>query len=159
MVLEADIRAVREKLAMSQEKLAEQLGVTRNTVSRWELGGARPSAKNLIALNRLLTQIEEPPQDTGAEPVVSPAEESPEPDLAPAAPPAEVPQEPADEAAPPRRRNYRLWAALAAVIVVIGMIAGLISFNGWGDDAVPISEIEGKEVDQSLIIESVTLHP
>lgn len=61
MVQEADVRAIRKKLAMSQEKLADKLGVTRNTVSRWELGEVSPSAENLTALNRLLAQFEDPP--------------------------------------------------------------------------------------------------
>lgn len=60
MIQEADVRTVRKKLGLSQEKLAEKLGVTRNTISRWELGEVSPSAENLTALNRLLTQLEDP---------------------------------------------------------------------------------------------------
>lgn len=38
---------------MSQEYLAEQLGVTRQAVSKWESGTSEPSTANLIALAKL----------------------------------------------------------------------------------------------------------
>lgn len=38
---------------MSQEYLAEQLGVTRQAVSKWESGASEPSTANLLALARL----------------------------------------------------------------------------------------------------------
>ncbi len=38
---------------MSQEFLAEQLGVTRQAVSKWESGTSEPSTANLLALAKL----------------------------------------------------------------------------------------------------------
>lgn len=38
---------------MSQEYLAEQLGVTRQAVSKWESGTSEPSTANLLALAKL----------------------------------------------------------------------------------------------------------
>ena len=38
---------------MSQEYLAEQLGVTRQAVSKWESGTSEPSTANLLALSKL----------------------------------------------------------------------------------------------------------
>ncbi len=38
---------------MSQEYLAEQLGVTRQAVSKWESGASEPSTANLLALAKL----------------------------------------------------------------------------------------------------------
>lgn len=44
-------QALRDLLGVSQEHLARELGVSYSTISRWELGKARPSgmAKRLIS--------------------------------------------------------------------------------------------------------------
>ena len=38
---------------MSQEALAERLGVSRQAVSKWESGASDPSTSNLLALAKL----------------------------------------------------------------------------------------------------------
>lgn len=53
MQLSDKIISLRKKAGLSQEQLAEQLCVSRQTVSRWELGTAMPDAGNLKALSRL----------------------------------------------------------------------------------------------------------
>ena len=37
------IREARERLGMSQETLAEQVGVSRQAASKWEMGNSEPS--------------------------------------------------------------------------------------------------------------------
>ena len=49
------IREAREKLGMSQEFLAEQVGVSRQAVSKWEMGNSEPSLENLKALSEILS--------------------------------------------------------------------------------------------------------
>ncbi len=44
---------LRKAKGLSQGELAEELGITRQTVSRWEVGLALPSAENLIGLSRV----------------------------------------------------------------------------------------------------------
>ena len=44
------IKAHRTRCGMSQEQLAEKLGVSRQAVSKWETGTAEPSTSNLLAL-------------------------------------------------------------------------------------------------------------
>ena len=48
------IREAREQAGMTQETLAERLGVSRQAVSKWELGNAEPSLENLSALAEIL---------------------------------------------------------------------------------------------------------
>lgn len=48
------IREAREQAGMTQETLAERLGVSRQAVSKWEMGNAEPSLENLSALAEIL---------------------------------------------------------------------------------------------------------
>lgn len=47
------LKAVRMRYTMTQEFVAEQLGVSRQAVSKWESGKAEPSTANLLALAKL----------------------------------------------------------------------------------------------------------
>ena len=50
----AERLAARRKLAgLSQEALAEKLGVSRQAVSKWEQGAADPRTSNLLGLAKL----------------------------------------------------------------------------------------------------------
>ena len=49
----AKIRTYREKAESSQEKLAKEMNVTPNTISRWETAIYRPSAADLDRLARI----------------------------------------------------------------------------------------------------------
>lgn len=178
----AKLKELRTARGISQQDLAELVGVSRQTISKWENEIVLPSVDNLMRLSQVLQLpleaflrddweppeqqtveataiLPETPQDTNnTEPAVTPAEAPSDADAEPAVIPAEAPPEPVDEVPLLCRRNYRLWAALAAVIAVAGIIAGVISFNGRGDDSVPISRLEQEEVEQ-VIIESATRQP
>lgn len=47
------LKAHRTRCQMTQEFVAESLGVSRQTVSKWENGSADPSTTNLLALAKL----------------------------------------------------------------------------------------------------------
>ena len=53
MKFEEKLMTLRKKSGMSQEELADQLGVSRQAVSRWELGSTQPDAPNLLKLSDL----------------------------------------------------------------------------------------------------------
>lgn len=53
MTLSEKILALRKQAGLSQEELAEKLGVSRQAVSRWEMGSALPDAPNILGLSRL----------------------------------------------------------------------------------------------------------
>jgi putative toxin-antitoxin system antitoxin component (TIGR02293 family) len=55
---ERQVAALRIELGLSQEALAQALGVSSRTVARWEEGGASPSPLALTRL-RLLAEIRE----------------------------------------------------------------------------------------------------
>lgn len=49
MKLEERLTALRKKKGLSQLELAETLGVSRQAVSRWEVGASAPGMENLLA--------------------------------------------------------------------------------------------------------------
>lgn len=53
MKLPEKLLTLRKRSGLSQEALAEKLGVSRQTVSRWELGTAQPELGSLLPLCRL----------------------------------------------------------------------------------------------------------
>ena len=53
MRLEGKIMLLRKQKGWSQEQLAEQLGISRQSVSKWEQGISDPSTSNLFALAKL----------------------------------------------------------------------------------------------------------
>ena len=53
MKFEEKLIDLRKKNGMSQEELADRLGVSRQAISRWELGSTLPDAPNLLKLSDL----------------------------------------------------------------------------------------------------------
>lgn len=54
MTLGQQIASARREKGMTQEMLAEKLGVTRRAVARWETGKALPGTANQFMLRELL---------------------------------------------------------------------------------------------------------
>ena len=54
MNLGNNILTLRKKMQLSQEKLGEKVGVTRQTISNWELGQSIPDTYQLISLSKAL---------------------------------------------------------------------------------------------------------
>ena len=53
MKLSDNIVQMRKALGLSQEQLAEQLGVSRQSISKWETGQSAPELDKLMALSRV----------------------------------------------------------------------------------------------------------
>ena len=47
------ILSLRKSRGMSQEELAEKLNVSRQAISRWEMGTAQPDAQNILQISKL----------------------------------------------------------------------------------------------------------
>lgn len=75
MALGEQIRAYRRRAGMSQEKVAEQLGVSRQAVTKWETDQSAPSMENLFRLAELFGITVEALVNPEREAKPSPAEE------------------------------------------------------------------------------------
>ena len=78
MTLGQRIQELRKEKGLSQEGLGEQLGVSRQAVSRWEMDGAVPEVDKLITMSRIfgvslndLLQVEDGPSGPQAQVVLS----------------------------------------------------------------------------------------
>ena len=96
------IKQAREDLGLTQEDLAEKLEVSRQAVSKWELGASTPSPENLELLEEVLGVKFPPPEE---EPI-----------------PQSVPQpEPAG------KPSFWNWKRVVLLILAVLMILGIIS--------------------------------
>ena len=69
MTLSEKLQNLRRAAGFSQEALAEQLGVTRQAVSKWETGEGKPDIDNLLPLAKLLhTTVDYLLDDSAQEP-------------------------------------------------------------------------------------------
>lgn len=57
MRLGENIKNKRQELKLSQEYIADQLGVSRQAVSKWETGQSSPTASTLTELAALLRSV------------------------------------------------------------------------------------------------------
>ena len=127
------IQTLRKRQGMTQEQLAQRLGVSRQAVSRWEVGASAPGMDNLLALSKLY--------GVSLDELVGEAE----PGAALGTQGAEA------ELTRYRHLNNRLGAALAAILLVGALLAGLY----WGrhnaapadrtEEGIPIVDIEDTE--------------
>lgn len=132
----AKLKELRTARGISQQDLADLVGVSRQTISKWENEIVLPSADNLMRLSQVfrlpleafLRDDWKPPEQQTVEAVAIPPETPQDTDAEPAVTPEEVPPESAGEVPPPHRRKYHLRGALAAVIAAIGI--AVVSFNG-----------------------------
>ena len=60
MMIADKIAGLRKEKGWSQEQLAEQMGVSRQAVSKWESGQALPDLDKILALSLSLIHISEP---------------------------------------------------------------------------------------------------
>lgn len=151
----AKLKELRSARGISQQELAELVGVSRQTISRWENEIVQPSADNLMCLSEVLQfPLEaflrddwEPPEQQAVEAVAilpkepqdTDAEESPESGgEVPPAPPEEIPV-PGQEVAPKEAvtplpvapaKARRLPLALICAGVVCALLIAIAALAG-----------------------------
>ena len=124
MKLEEKLVSLRKTKGLSQMKLAEMMHVSRQAISRWEVGSAVPSTDNLKFLGRLY--------DVPLEYLLH--EDAPEP--------ACVDQEPNKGEIKKRRRIVLLFIAVGVVAVVLCTML----FCSKGENPIPMEDIEGRDM-------------
>lgn len=53
MTFAEKLKTIRKQLGMSQEQLADKLGVSRQAITKWETNIGIPDIENLIAISKL----------------------------------------------------------------------------------------------------------
>ena len=106
------IKQAREELGMTQEDLAERLEVSRQAVSKWELGASVPSPENLELLEEVLG-------------VTFPAPEEAEP----------IPQAAPQPAAKAPFWNWRRVVLLVLGVLIVSALLSIVMFETLRTDA------------------------
>lgn len=121
------LRRLRAENGLSQEKLAEKLGVSRQSVSKWEQGYAVPDTDNMMKLSKLygvsvddILNCAQPPQRQTAQ------EQPPEDAKAPA---AFKPAKPAF-AAKKKKRSWLFYAYPFFALIAM-LLLGIIDSSLW----------------------------
>lgn len=128
---------LRKRSKLTQSEVAEELGVSRQAVSRWETGEIVPSAKNLRRLSKLYGDpLDDLVSVNGPEPTEVPEQE----EASESGPAAPIEQ----ENAKPRKMRWILFAA--AVILVLGILISAIVYIATAEQEpgapVPIEDLE-----------------
>ncbi len=133
-MLSDNIRTNRKKINMSQDELAERLGVSRQSVSLWETSQTQPTIDNIIALSKIF--------NISTDTLLGNTDSAPTPR-----------ENPPEEAAPKKKRKAALIiaicvaAALVIGAIVFAIIAGTSGGSGSGktsgteDTTAPVAEV------------------
>lgn len=107
MKFEERLVQLRKARGMSQEELAEKVGVSRQAVSKWETGDAQPDYMKLMALaDALEVSLDDL---CGREPVSAPVKQES----------SDTPEK------PPKKRGWVFWLA-AALVAILLLGAGIL---------------------------------
>lgn len=128
MKLEEKLVSLRKAKGLSQMNLAEMMNVSRQAVSRWEVGAAVPSTDNLKYLGRLYdVPLEYLLHEDAPEPIRTELDLTKE-----------------------TRGNKKRKSTLALVLIMFGIFAAILGMSLFGDKEepiVPMDDIEGSEVE------------
>lgn len=144
MVLSEKLAALRKEHGYSQLYVAERLNVSRQAISRWEVGSSVPSTENLLELSRLYGVSLDELVDHGTEKETPPAPEFQSEQSAPTEPMAQ-PQNP-DVFVIPKKRLYVACAMVCLVflcLLAICLWRATCSKNG---DVVDIDSIQNEGI-------------
>ena len=124
MKLEEKLVSLRKAKGLSQMKLAEMMNVSRQAISRWEVGAAVPSTDNLKFLGRLYdVPLEYLLHDDALEPVHQETEKN------------------------SNTGKKRLILILAAIMAAVAVLICAVFLIDEPKKSVPMTEIERSEVE------------
>lgn len=146
MKVDKKILTLREEKGLSQLDLARELDVSRQAISRWENGMAKPTMENLIALGKLfgVSAADLLNEDSGL-----PSQEAADPQTV--QPEPHCPAEGQEGSRPRRPRRIVLFAILAACALILGIYvfsrAARIGDAGEANsDVLHLDELESVDV-------------
>lgn len=132
MRFEEKIVELRKQKGLSQEELAEQLGVSRQAVSRWELGQTLPDIPNLLQLCELF--------GVSADYLVKDEEQNVEKSEKSAKSIARLIREREKIRYQARRYYYTAWAAL---LMATGFLVSSVIDSRWISFGIGIGQVVG----------------
>lgn len=157
MELYENLARLRKEAGLSQQELAERLGVSRQSVSKWELGMALPSTENLIGLSRLY--------GVSLDYLVGNSEARETADAGGADAAAEVPAAEAPPDGPKGRKRGRraileriLLVVLSLAVVVLAVALAYVTKPEEPKKVLRLEELERDWIDLNDV-EQFTLHP
>lgn len=157
MELQEKLRCLRKEKNISQIELAEELDVSRQTVSRWEAGTSVPTTENLTRLSAL---YHVPLDNWMNKDWVPSAVSEPVPDLETQAGPDAPSEDAACGVLQKPHPKWRKWAlSLAAFLLGIGFAVGMMFFLEWREQPVSMSELESEVIDFSTLGEALPILP
>lgn len=128
MNLPKRLTELREKRGLTQAQLAEQMDVTRQTVSRWELGETAPGAENLKKLGELYgLSVDDLLSD---DPIVPESREDRQ----------------APDPVPAKSRRGVIALLLIIAILTMAMVVGYFSWKGGGEEVIPIEDLREEKI-------------
>ena len=128
MKLEEKLVSLRKAKGLSQMKLAEMMNVSRQAVSRWEVGAAVPSTDNLKYLGRLYdVPLEYLLHDDAPEPAFGNQETEHERTVKGT-----------------KKRNRRITLLIVVGVIIVAICTML--FGNKGVEEVPMEDIEGSDM-------------
>lgn len=142
MKLEEKLLRLRKQHGLSQQEMADELAVSRQTISKWESGVTAPSTENLLRIGKLFdTSIDFLVED-GTQPESALAVEGD----------AATPEGKAEYTVIPGRWHIkRLVMILCTMAFLSGVLIGgyFMCAKGEADYAVPMEKLHSEEVDLS----------
>lgn len=140
MKLEEKLAALRREKGMTQLELAEAVRVTRQAVSRWEVGTSVPTTENLAALSRVYGV----PVDDLLGGREDPGADGPPKEEAPKSPPPPA----ADTGKAAKRWTILALAALSLAVLILALCVGALLLS-QREDAHDLSDLTREEGVQS----------
>lgn len=156
MRLEEKLTHLRKREGLTQQKLADALNVSRQAISKWEVGTAVPSTDNLIHLGRLFgvavdVLVNEQLDLDGNLDTKAPVEAPEEP---------EAPAEPtvAEEKRPVASSIWKLIVVAVCILLLTVLVMRLLSSGSRKENGRSCSSLESEIIDISSGV-YFSIHP
>lgn len=137
MELSKKLATLRKSKGLSQLELAEEINVSRQAISRWEVGSAIPSTNNLKSLSDIYSV---PMEYFLAENAELGLESNEVEDIS-----KENLTE--DKVTKKNHKKITVWPFILVAIILVGVIVSIKGLTGNNNSELPMEEIQGREIE------------